>query len=312
MRNAKRIVRFLRCLLRRDLAHDHNPNLPKKEEGAGSVRGDQDQWMAASHISAAALESVLTKKRWRAIWAQCAAMALVGVVAILMIATVYRQNSVPVLRHLFEHSTWIPVTIVSSAKLESIFVTDTAPYINPPGNAGHIKSIGALAPAGFRRDNVFAEKLFDCRNLGRIEIVSGRKRRLHRPLDISGGQIAAVFNVNMRNNNMPTTIISPVWAYATYPNADVCALKDSGVHFLSRCAISRFLPQFVGRTRKCRRIGNEPGSEEANKETFILVHKIDQPLKTNKQRALDVAAILGILAFYGLCAAFGWWMAGRQ
>jgi hypothetical protein len=57
---------------------------------------------------------------------------------------------------------------------------------------------------------------------------------------------------------------------------------------------------------------HQSGGKKNDKKAVMLVDKINQPAQTDKEGAVKVATVLGILAFYGLAACFGYWVAGRQ
>jgi len=82
-------------------------------------------------------------------------------------------------------------------------------------------------------------------------------------------------------------------------------LRDSNLPFTRLHEIVGGSPQ---RGSEC----NQASGEKNDEKSIMIVDKTNYPIKSDKDRAMEIAATLGILSFYGLCAALGWRMAGRK
>jgi hypothetical protein len=145
-------------------------------------------------------------------------------------------------------------------------------------------------------------------------------------LDFVGGRVAGIAKVQ---NGTYWTIYAKVYEQAPI-HVDVCSQLPLGSILsdlqLPSCvarlncsnrsrgfelAFASF-PQFVGRAPKSRRERGQDSGKQNDEKSVVFVNSVDQPFEADKKRAMKVATVFGILAFYGLCAAFGWWMAGRK
>jgi hypothetical protein len=156
---------------------------------------------------------------------------------------------------------------------------------------------------GFWWDDIVTPKLLDRRNRSHVKIVNLRKSCLHRPSHVTRWEIASVSDAQVSDNDMLGFGISAIWIDPLNIYADVGALENSGVFFLSISSVLGHTPKIIGGPPQQNGGDREDYCERGGNRLPVLVNEMPNAIlpDTKDSREIGATFVRAIIT----CLSFG-------